>query len=268
MSSLGDLSSAIARLAATTTPESLDALATRLETAGGGGAAGARAAAYAVLPQLGLRDALDEVLATWAAQPGANTASLALLLRTAARVVEQQVRTQGKVELVWTGPDSGRIALRRTDQALLQVIDAATQDLLVVSFAVTAVPTIVQALHNAVARRVRVAICLESPEDSLGRLRGSGAAQEVFYSLPGVQVYAWPLNMRPRASDGRPGALHAKFAVADGHLLFVSSANLTPYAMTLNMELGVLVEGGSVPTRLAQHWLELIRSEVVVVKKV
>ena len=37
------------------------------------------------------------------------------------------------------------------------------------------------------------------------------------------------------------GVLHAKCAVADGQLLFLSSANLTDYAMNFNIELGVLI---------------------------
>ena len=48
--------------------------------------------------------------------------------------------------------------------------------------------------------------------------------------------------------DGRLGSLPAKVAVADGATLLISSANFTEYAMTLNMELGVLIrgsEGGS-----------------------
>jgi len=35
--------------------------------------------------------------------------------------------------------------------------------------------------------------------------------------------------------------------------LLVSSANLTESALTLNMELGLLVEGGEVPRRVQEH---------------
>jgi PLD-like domain len=44
-------------------------------------------------------------------------------------------------------------------------------------------------------------------------------------------------------------SLHAKCAVIDSNLLFLSSANLTEFAFNLNMELGVLIKGGSLPAR-------------------
>ena len=46
------------------------------------------------------------------------------------------------------------------------------------------------------------------------------------------------------------GILHVKCAVADGEWLFLSSANLTQQAFTINMELVMLVRGGTMPERL------------------
>ena len=60
-------------------------------------------------------------------------------------------------------------------------------------------------------------------------------------------VYVWPMDKRPIDGNGHHGSLHAKCAVADDAVLFVSSANLTAYALTLNMELGLLVQGGFAP---------------------
>jgi phosphatidylserine/phosphatidylglycerophosphate/cardiolipin synthase-like enzyme len=47
--------------------------------------------------------------------------------------------------------------------------------------------------------------------------------------------------------------LHAKIALADGRAMLISSANLTEYAMTLNMEMGILVRGGSLPVQVEKH---------------
>jgi phosphatidylserine/phosphatidylglycerophosphate/cardiolipin synthase-like enzyme len=47
-------------------------------------------------------------------------------------------------------------------------------------------------------------------------------------------------------------------AVADGKTLLISSANLTEHAMTLNMEMGILVSGGEWPGRVVQHFQQLI----------
>ena len=76
-------------------------------------------------------------------------------------------------------------------------------------------------------------------------------------------VYVWPLAHRPLDDKGRHGSLHAKCAVADDAVLFISSANLTAYALSLNMELGVLVRGGGSPGRVAHHFTRLIEHGVI-----
>ena len=40
--------------------------------------------------------------------------------------------------------------------------------------------------------------------------------------------------------------------------MFLSSANFTEYAFTINMELGVLVTGGSLPGQVQEHFDRLI----------
>ena len=66
-----------------------------------------------------------------------------------------------------------------------------------------------------------------------------------------------------RAGTGA-GSLHAKCAVADQATAFISSANLTEYALSLNMELGMLVKGGSLPRELAAHLRGLIQGRILV----
>jgi phosphatidylserine/phosphatidylglycerophosphate/cardiolipin synthase-like enzyme len=77
-------------------------------------------------------------------------------------------------------------------------------------------------------------------------------------------LYTWPAELRPEAGNGKLAALHAKCAVADGARLIVSSANLTEYAFTKNMELGLLIEGGEIPRRVDAHWRALISDRVLV----
>ena len=59
-------------------------------------------------------------------------------------------------------------------------------------------------------------------------------------------------------------AVHAKCAVADSKLAFITSANLTTAAMERNMELGMLIRGGSVPQQLRQHLAALVNTKVVI----
>jgi phosphatidylserine/phosphatidylglycerophosphate/cardiolipin synthase-like enzyme len=71
-------------------------------------------------------------------------------------------------------------------------------------------------------------------------------------------VYYWPKEKRGQDEKGKVGILHVKCAVADGLRLFLSSANLTEYAFTINMELGVLVTGGKLPAQVQEHFERLI----------
>ncbi len=71
-------------------------------------------------------------------------------------------------------------------------------------------------------------------------------------------VYYWPKEQRGQDDNGKVGILHVKCAVADGRWLFLSSANLTEYAFTINMELGVLVTGGKLPKQVQEHFERLV----------
>ncbi len=57
----------------------------------------------------------------------------------------------------------------------------------------------------------------------------------------------WPSERRPRDEQGHAGVMHAKAAVADSRVAFLTSANLTEAALERNMELGVLIRGGTLP---------------------
>ena len=76
-------------------------------------------------------------------------------------------------------------------------------------------------------------------------------------------VYLWPLANRATDDNGKPGSLHVKCAAADGQRLFVSSANLTEYAFSLNMELGLLISGGSLPSQVEAHFDRMIQTGVL-----
>ena len=74
----------------------------------------------------------------------------------------------------------------------------------------------------------------------------------------------WPREKRPLTEDGRFGSLHAKIALADRQTLLISSANLTDYAMTLNMEMEILIWGGAVPQQVGNHLLNLVEQGIFV----
>ena len=188
-----------------------------------------------------------------------DSRTVSVALQTAA-LSEQTHRDSQSVELVWTGPDTEDTPFRRTEQAILQVLDSARSQITLVSFAVYKIPNVGKALVQAAKRGVRLTVIVETPD----KLEGEGEystikalGQEVAACST---VYFWPKENRPRGENNKVGILHVKCAVADAEWLFLSSANLTQQAFTINMELGMLVRGGTMPKRVEQQFDRLIQS--------
>ena len=223
---------------------------------------GAAARLVQLSPVPRIRSSLLELCAVWRTQhPDTTAGTIALALRTAATAAER-ARGLQTAELIWTGPSVADVHLRRTDQALLEVIDVARRSLLVVSFAVYRVPSVARALVAAIDRGVVVRICLEAPEQGdEGYDTISALGEEVARR---AAIYVWPRANRPQDPAGRVGHLHAKCAVADDQLLFVTSANLTEYALNQNIELGILVRQGPLPQSVAAQFSRLIETGILV----
>lgn len=198
----------------------------------------------------------------WSAAPNVDPVCISWGLRAASRVDDHH-RQGRSVELVWTGPAPRGTTLRRTDQALLDLVRTAERTLHVVTFAAYKVPAVKEAMLAAARRGVEVTLIFESPETSAGKTTFAGleALGDQLRSLS--EVYLWPLEKRPKDPAGKHGSLHAKCAVADEATLLVSSANLTEYALNLNMELGLLVRGGDLPGRVVSHLRQLVEEEVL-----
>lgn len=200
---------------------------------------------------------LGKLLRQWKQEhPQLPALALALTIESALAALRQS--QQKSIELAWTGPITAAVPLRRTDQALLQLIEGAQERLLIVSFAVYKADDILRALATAIQRGVRVTICLEDAEESKGKVSfsGSTAFDKAVFRL--ACFYEWPQDQRPTTGDGKSGALHAKLAVADRDTVFISSANLTGYAMELNMEMGVLVRDAAIASQVDRLFEELI----------
>ncbi|WP_114480555.1 DISARM system phospholipase D-like protein DrmC [Billgrantia montanilacus] len=161
-------------------------------------------------------------------------------------------------ELVWTGPVPAGTATRQTEQVMLEVIRGARKRLFLTSFVAYKVDRIVIALNEAADRGVDVKILLESSEDKGGNL-SMDSVSLMRGVLPRARFYAW--QIRPEEFTG--GSVHAKVAVADDRLAFITSANLTGYAMERNMEAGVLLRGGEHPRKLADYLESMVSTGVV-----
>jgi cardiolipin synthase len=204
---------------------------------------------------------IDRLHAVWVLSPMVGPKEVAAAFRSAAQVVSL-METRGTLELVWTGPKTGLIPTRQTEQVMLEVIDSAQNDLFLVTYVFYKASSIVAALNTAVARGVSVNILLESSTEHGGTVRGDCVAT-VREAIPGAVTFVWAGPSRLVDGGALSAAVHAKCAVADRTLAFISSANLTSAALERNMELGMLIRGGSVPAQLRQHLAALIATKVI-----
>lgn len=77
--------------------------------------------------------------------------------------------------------------------------------------------------------------------------------------VPAARLYGW-LKKTDEFADCR---VRAKVAVADGKVCFITSANLTGYAMERNIEAGILDTGGVVARGLNDHLRSLVETGVI-----
>lgn len=189
----------------------------------------------------------------WLSQPTVPGTSLALALR-ACSLTADRARHSQRVTTVWTGPTSAELPLRQTLGVLLQVIRSARERLVIVSFAAYKIADVVTALHEAAGNGVTIAVIVDDQTD----------ASKAFANLgTDASIYCWP-EAGKVLPNGAKVRMHVKAAVADDHTALVGSANLTGQALSENMELGLLVEGGDTPRRLDAHFRRLIATEVLV----
>lgn len=151
-----------------------------------------------------------------------------------------------EVEPVWTGPSSHRVPVRATAPVLVDLVEQAQQELILMTYAAVRYPPLVEALTRATARGVTVDVVVETCAD--GGLTGPEPAL-AFADVPGARLWHWPASQR----DEPHTRMHAKVAVVDQRVLLVSSANLTQSGAVRNIEAGLLVRGGHVPIRFAEH---------------
>ncbi|WP_261226432.1 DISARM system phospholipase D-like protein DrmC [Ancylothrix sp. D3o] len=220
------------------------------------------------LPKASWRQTIAELLLLWHTEnPNLDSSSLATALLTAA-YCEQQNQEELSAEIVWTGPNVSSLPLRRTDQVLLQLIRDAQEDLLLISFAVYKVPEIAAALVDAINRGVNLRIIVETSDSDNAKIPFGIKTAFGAEIVSRAQVFVWPHEQRPTDSEGRFGSLHIKCLVVDSSDLFISSANLTEYALALNMEMGVLVHSKELAGQVIEHINGLIYQEILVLEKI
>jgi phosphatidylserine/phosphatidylglycerophosphate/cardiolipin synthase-like enzyme len=142
---------------------------------------------------------------------------------------------------------------------VVEVVRAAVDRVLLVSFAAHGVGEVVRELAAASDREVRIDLVLESTVEQGGVLR-DGAGSGAFDALAGRATF-WHWPVANRRSGGRAAALHAKVVVADGEYALLSSANFTDRGLTDNIEVGFLVRDRDVAGPLDTHFRALMRPD-------
>ncbi len=195
-----------------------------------------------------------------AKHPSVSGAELALMFQ-ASSITAALAAKGSSIELVWTGPATGLVPVRHTAQVLAGLIDQAVHELFFVSFVAYDVSSIISALQRAVLRGVKLSVLVEQSKehggnltvDSLGKLRRK---------IPEAKFYVWDRTELPESSLS--ASVHAKCAVADSSVAFITSANLSDAAMERNMELGVLINRGPLPEQLHRHLNALVATRHIV----
>ena len=155
-------------------------------------------------------------------------------------------------ELVWSGPSTNVVPRRATEQVLFELIQGARQRLTIMSFGVFRIPRLVSSLEQVLANGVHLRIVLGDRESS-GENDMERQLQELGQIVvSSASIFRWVPERRLRDEHGHAGLMHAKAAVADSCIAFLTSANLTEAALERNMELGVLIRGGRLPIAIEQ----------------
>lgn len=216
---------------------------------------GERMALLAQVASPGFASAVAPLLEVWEAHPAVSGELLGVAVHAAA-VAHDDARTDLGLELVVSGPSTPVLHARRTEQVLLELINQAQQELLLVTYSLSMYDGLRHALKGALDRGVTVTVLAED------RLDNPNFKHDPALALAGLAVtrLRWPAAQREKAW----ASLHAKVVVVDRTAALVTSANLSEVAAGDSLETGFTLRGGDYPRRFAEH-IDRLRSDGVLI---
>jgi len=209
---MDDLWSVIAELGLDLHPDRIATIAAKVETLGSANQFALVKSSFG--PNVD-KDMVARLDRAWKLSIETSPRDVACALRGAsatASLLEQR----GAIELVWTGPSSGLVPVRHTEQVLCEVIESAKRRLFLVSFVAYEVESITRALRAAIGRHVHIDVLLESSSEHGGKV-GYDSVECMRRLLPSVNLYTWQA-VKSANTTLLTGAVHAKCVVADGEL--------------------------------------------------
>ena len=192
-----------------------------------------------------------------AAESGLSPQEIASAL-VAAAVTADRFYAENKVDILWTGPTTTAVPVRRMEQALCELIDSARKKLLIVSFVAYKAEKVYSAIRSAIERGVHVAFLTEASKENGGSL-DVDPADLLKKKFPEADFYRWE-----NPDTSHPAVVHVKCAIADESRALVTSANLTGAAMDNNMELGLMISSRRVSSRMAAHFTALVTEQILI----
>ena len=214
------------------------------------------------LARTGVLDGLESL-----ARADFTTDQTARLLRILANERGQVERPTAQLELVASGSDA-KATVRDTSVVMEQLFATAKSRVLIVGFAIYNGNDIFKTLATRFDQepQLKITCCFDiartnddfSPDSEIV---SRFAHRFTKYEWPGKrlpEVYYDPRSLS-RERNSR-AVLHAKAVVIDSAKAIVTSANPTPAAYLRNIELGVVISGGTIPTDIDQYFMKLISS--------
>ncbi len=175
------------------------------------------------------------------------------------------------VDLVWTGPESPGMLNRDTGSVMRELFVSARRTVFIAGYAVQGGNDVFRLLAERMDREPDLVVQMVV---DIRRDAGDPApAHDLVYRFAArFRNVEWPgKRLPPVYYDARSldtdraarASMHAKCAIIDGEVAFVTSANFTTAAQTKNIETGVLVRQREFASRLESHFHALVRSGLV-----
>jgi cardiolipin synthase A/B len=202
-------------------------------------------------------DDAQQLVHALAAACGGSSATL-VALASAVVTRSRAEAEQGSTEIVWTGPATVPVPSHRPTAAVAhELIASAKEHITLATFSAGRVDDLIDALDKRRRDGVQIRLLLETPKPD-----GTGPdAPKVFERLvPYVKALHWPRTSR-ESRDWT--SMHVKVLIRDADAVLLTSANMSRTAMRDNMELGLKIEGGSIPARLKKHFDDLEEGDVL-----
>lgn len=203
-------------------------------------------------------EAAQPLLNSLLAQPDLDARTVAAVVATAVVTAGRVEGQLGQTEIVWTGPKTVPVSSHRPTAAVAhELIASAKEHLTLATYSAGNVADLIEALDKRRREGLNIRLLLETPKSD-----GSGPdCPKVFHRLvPYVNALQWPRTSR---QDHDWTSMHVKVLIRDADAVLLTSANMSRAAMRDNMELGVRIEGGSIPARLKKHFDDLEENGVL-----